>query len=177
MRRALAVLAILSGLAAASLAAALAPHPAPAPVYAVATLRLQLRRDARAWVGRIMRVRGMAEPCPWWGEAARLRHCAGDPLILVPAAADRVAEPVPLRTAAPAELLTVLRRLPLLRALEAPSRAVPLFTPARFRVQVLRLPSRACGGPAPCYEAVLLDVALEKIRVKGWAGCGHGAFL
>lgn len=130
--------------------------PAPAPVYAVAQVQVGLANHPQAWLGRVVWVRGVADPCPWWGEATRLWQCADDPLILVPARTDPVAAPLPLGQPAPNGILAALRRLPLLRALVAAPRAVPVYTTARFRVRLHRLAASACGGRAPCYEAQLL---------------------
>lgn len=135
----------------------------PGAVYSVAQMQAGLVDHPQAWVGRTVQVRGMAQPCPWWGGTARLWQCADDPFILVPDPADRAAEPLPLSQLAPDALPKVLRALPLLHALAvrfvARSRAVPEFTPARFRVQVQRLAAQVCGGRSPCYAAVLLAVA------------------
>jgi hypothetical protein len=127
------------------------------PVYALSVLRAHLAQDQATWVDRPLWVRGMVEPCPWWEATARVRRCAGASLVLVAGLADQVAAPLPLRPKAPNALLAVLRGVPILRDLVAPSRAVPVFAPACFHVQVHRLPAQACGGSSPCYAAVLLD--------------------
>ena len=131
----------------------------PGAVYSVAQVQAGLADHPQAWVGRTVRVRGMAEPCPWWGGTARLWQCADEPLILVSDPADLVAEPLPLSRLAPDALLAVLRALPLLHDLVARSRAVPVFTPARFGVRLHRLAAQSCGGRSPCYAVVLLAVA------------------
>lgn len=132
---------------------------APGPVYALAQVQAGLADHPRAWVGRTVWVRGMAEPCPWWGGTTRLWQCADEPLILVADPAGQVAEPLPLSQPAPNALLAVLRGLPLLHDLVARWRAVPVFTPARFRVRIHSLAAPACGGRSPCYEVLLLDTA------------------
>jgi hypothetical protein len=129
------------------------------PVYAVAQVQTGLADHPQDWVGRTVQVRGVAEPCPWWGDTARLWHCADDPLILVPTAADGVAEPLPLIRMMPNGLLTVLRGLPLLHDLVARSWAVPVFTLTHFQLHLHSLPVQACGGRAACFEAVLLSVS------------------
>src|SRR5579864_3706156 len=111
-----------------------------------------------AWAGRTVWVRGMAEPCPWWGGTTRLWQCADEPLILVADPAGQVAEPLPLSQPAPNALLAVLRGLPLLHDLVARSPTVPAFAPLHFRVRLRSLAAQAHGGRSPCYEAVLLAV-------------------
>lgn len=133
-------------------------HLHTGPVYSLAQIQTELADHPHAWVGRTVLVRGVAEPCPWWGQTARLRQCADQPLVLVPAPADPRANPLPLRQQAPTQLLALLRGLPLLHDLVSPSPAVLVFRPARFRVHVHTLAASACGGRSTCYEA-LLDAA------------------
>lgn len=137
----------------------------PDAVYSVAQVQAGLADHPQAWIGRTVRVRGMADPCPFQGGTTRLWQCADEPFILVPGPADPAAEPLPLSALAPDTLLAVLRALPLLRAVAPPpdpmalSQAVPVFRPARFRVQVRRLTAQSCAGRSPCYAAELLAVA------------------
>jgi hypothetical protein len=129
------------------------------PVYAIAKVQAELVDQPQDWAKRTVGVHGMVEPCPWWGAPARLWHCADDALILVGDPTDPVAEPLPLSRLPANGILAVLYRLPFLHGLAAPSRAVPMFTPARFWVQVRSLAAQSCGGRTPCYEAVLLGAA------------------
>lgn len=132
--------------------------PGHDPVYTVAQVRAGLARDAEVWVGRSVLVRGMADPCPWWGGTIRLWQCADDPLVLGPGPSDPVAEPLPLGLTGEPAALAFLRGLPVLHDLLARSPAVPLFTPSRFRVRLQSLAAQSCGGRSPCYTA-LLDAA------------------
>lgn len=139
--------------------AVLSARPAAGPVYTVAGLRERLAAQPDAWAGRTVVVRGMAEPCPWWGGGARLWQCADEPLVLVAGPFDAVAEPLPLGQTAPGTALAFLRDVPILHEVLARPRAVPVFTPSRFRVRLQGLAAQSCGGRSPCYAALLLDVA------------------
>jgi hypothetical protein len=165
MMRPLALLGALLGLLLLlRLAGVIGGHqPDSGPVYAVATLRQRLATQPAAWVGRTVLVRASAEPCPWWGAAERLRRCAARPLVLVAAATDHVAAPLPLFRPAPQPLLTRVRSLPVLGTLLPQPPGLPLFTPARFRVRLLAPPA---GAGAACYGALLLD-AVPLVRQEG----------
>jgi hypothetical protein len=119
--------------------------PAPSKVYTLAALHTLVDRAPARWVGRSVVVLALAEPCPWWGAAARLRHCAGQPLVLVGTATDAPAGPLPLVRPAPSPLLTALGRLPWLGDRLPQPLPVDPFMPARFRVRLLARPS--CAGP------------------------------
>jgi hypothetical protein len=124
------------------------------PDFTVADLRSRLAARPAAWVGRTVVVRAIAEPCPWWGAAARLLRCDVRALVLVGTPAEAPADPLPLVQPAPMGIVSVVRGLPILGALLHRPPAVPLFTRARFRVRLLALPA---GSGASCYEALLLD--------------------
>lgn len=160
MARQLPLLASLLGLMllAGLVAAVLSTRPAQGPVYSVADLRERLATQPAAWVSRIVLVRGMAEPCPWLGGGARLWGCADEKLILVPGPSDTAAEPLPLSQMPEGTTPTLLRGLPILRALLAQPHTVPIFTLSRFRVRLQSLAAQSCGGRSPCYAAVPLDV-------------------
>jgi hypothetical protein len=127
--------------------------PAPSKVYMLAALQTLVDRAPARWVGRSVVARALAEPCPWWGAAARVRHCAGQPLVLVGTATDAPTAPLPLVRPAPSPLLTALRRLPWLGDLLPQPAPVDPLVPARYRVWLLVPP--ACAG-AGCFEAALL---------------------
>jgi len=126
-------------------------------VYSMADLRERLAAQPASWVGRIVVVRAIAEPCPWWDESACLQHCASRPLMLFGAPAEAPTDPLPLVRAAPQPLWSFLHGLPVIGDLLPRSSTVPLLVPARFRVRLLAPPIRACTG---CYEALLLDASL-----------------
>jgi hypothetical protein len=131
-------------------------RPAPSTVYSLAVLRALLERAPVHWLGRTVVVRALAAPCPWWGAAARLQHCAGQPLVLVGTATDAPTGPLPLACPAPSPLWTVLRRLPWLGdMLPQPTLVVDPLVPARYRVRLLVLPAGA--GPG-VYAALPLAV-------------------
>ena len=79
-------------------------------------------------------MRAIAEPCPWWGAAARRLRCDVRALVLVGTPAEAPADPLPLVQSAPQGIMSVVRGLPILRALLPRPPAVPLFTLSRFRV-------------------------------------------
>lgn len=132
-------------------------HKGPDLAYSLAALRAHLEYDPRLWVGRTVVVHALMEPCPWWGAAARRRHCADRSLVLVGASTDHVAAPLPLDRVHPGPLAMIMRRLPLLGGLFAPPTQLLLFTSAEFRVRVRTLPAGTCGRPS-CYGARLLAV-------------------
>jgi hypothetical protein len=130
------------------------------PVYTVAQVQAGLADHPQVWVGRTVQVRGMTEPCLWWGGTTSLWQCADDLLVLISGPSDAVAEPLPLGQTA-GTMLDLLRGLPVLRDLLARPGRVPMYTPSRFRVRLQRLAAQSCGGRAPCYVALLLEVAPE----------------
>ena len=123
--------------------------------------QVQAGLDRQQWArdGRVVRVHGMAEPCPWWGETARLRYCADQPLVLFTDPANPVAVPLPLRVRRPQPFLSALRGVPLLRGLLPHGPAIPLFQALDVTVRLESLAARDCGGRSPCYEAELLRAA------------------
>jgi hypothetical protein len=128
-------------------------------VYSVAQLRGHLEMQPAAWDGRTVRVRGMAEPCPWWAYSGQVRHCAGRVLVLAPPPGDAGAAPLPLVRAAAVPTFTFLGRIPLLGQLVRQSAAMPLLTTAIFHVRLVETPAAVCIGQRPCFDALLLDVA------------------
>jgi hypothetical protein len=160
MKRRSFLLAVLLGLALVTgLAVAASSHRVQAgPVYSVAAVRAHLDRDPRTWVGRVVLVRALAEPCPWWGALSRPRHCAGQQLVLVGTPAEPPAPPLPLVPLAPRPLRSFVRGLPILGDVLPRPRPVSWSAPARFRVRLLVSPAATCSA-APCYEALLLDAA------------------
>jgi hypothetical protein len=153
------VLVALLGLALATsmlLAVAAGSQVPRSPIHSVAQVQAGLADHPQAWLQRTVPVRAIAEPCPWWGAAERLRRCAGRPLVLAGTSTDAPADPLPLIRPAPQPLLTRVRRLPVLGTLLPQAPGIPLFTLARFRIRLLASPA---GSGAGCYEALLLDAA------------------
>jgi hypothetical protein len=135
------------------------------PVYSVAQVQAGLADHLPRWVGWTVVVRALAEPCPWWGAAARLQHCAGRTVVLVgtptgaPAAgAFPAVDPLPVAWAGPYPLLAFLRRLLLPGQLVPPPQTVRWGTVAIYRVQLRAAHAGICPSP-PCYQALLLDAA------------------
>jgi hypothetical protein len=129
--------------------AALARRPVQGPVYSVAQVEAQLARAPERWVGRTVRVSGVAWPCLGWA----YRPC----LIHVPLLADadaRVGLALARQTAHP--LLAVVQALPLVGRLVPPEQAPRWGVLASYRVQIRAVPRAACTY-WPCYEALLLD--------------------
>jgi hypothetical protein len=150
------------GLAAVALAAGIVQATgggAGGAVYTVAQVQPHLHHDPAAWVGRTLRVRGIAIPagCSTWDAQQdlpcpdRWRQGIVDP--------DGVTL-LPLTVGPPNPLLASVRRLPLLGGLAPAPRAVHWGAVATYRVRLGALPRSLCGT-TPCYEARLLDAAPE----------------
>jgi hypothetical protein len=156
-------LALVGALVAGSLVVIrpVAAHGVPAQVYGVAAVQTLLDRAPARWLGQELVVRGLVAPCPWWGAAARIEHCAGRPLVLIGAPGEAPAAPLPLVRPAPQPLLSLAWSLPILGAL-LPRPPVPLVVapvPLQvLRVRLLALPRDSCGGHRPCYAALLAAV-------------------
>jgi hypothetical protein len=160
-RRAALVLTLLGALAGAG---TLATHLAggadgPGEPYTVAQVDGLLARETGYWRDRIVVVRANAEPCPWWGAAARLEHCAGQSLVLLGAPSEAAAEPLPVLRPAAQPLLSILRRLPLLGALLPAPRVLHAGVVATYRVRVHAIAEGRCGTGV-CYQVLLLGAAL-----------------
>jgi hypothetical protein len=122
-----------------------------ARVYTVAEVQAGLARSPEVWVGRTVLVRGIA--------------VAGEPVdylspSLVDADASAAVDPLPLAWAGLDPLRAFLRRLPWLASLAPRAQALRWDEVAVYRVQ-LRVQARAYGGAGVCYEALLLDAALD----------------
>lgn len=125
------------------------------PVYSLAAIRAQLAQQPQAWVGQTVAVRAVVAPCPWWGGAARLRHCAGRQLVLFGEPAGVPADPLPLVRPPSHPLLAVLRALPLVGALLPAPPLLQLGAAATYRVRLRATAVKGCGA-GTCVEAVLL---------------------
>jgi hypothetical protein len=130
---------------------------APHRVYTVAAVRALVDRAPGRWLGQELTLRATAEPCPWWGDAERARHCASQPLELVQAGSTRPSASLPVTRAAPSSLEAFASRLPALGDLVPRPATLPLYRVARFRVRLQSLPASACAGHLPCYEALWLS--------------------
>ena len=128
------------------------------PVYAVATLRVQLERDPRAWAGRMAWVRAIAEVCrlPMDGPGSPCRE--RQPVLVDDLAGSEIGV-LPLEGVRVSSLWSALGRLPLIGRLVPPPPAVRWGSMATYRVQVQRLPCPRPAGGA-CFAALVLADAV-----------------
>jgi hypothetical protein len=144
-----------------SVAIIFAIRSAEGPVYSVATVQAGLADQPQAWVGRTVRVRGLAELCLAGGSAGDLplfQSCSQWPPSLAdPDSGDAREPPLPLTWDTQSQL-DWLRSVPLLSRLVPPAPAPHPWTLAMYQVRLQRAPARLCGVPT-CYEAQLVDAA------------------
>jgi hypothetical protein len=137
--------------------ATLPPIAAANPVYSARALRAGVAQDPAAWLGRTVRVRGIAVRCsdpPSWGP-----HCLYEQPQLLGRWGAPAAEGLPLDSdAAPPPLVGALRQLPLLGRLMPAPQVLRWGAVATYRVRLQALTESSCGTGA-CFEAVLLDAA------------------
>jgi hypothetical protein len=146
-------LALASGLAAVALRRPL-DH---GPVYTLAQVQAQLKRQPGAWVGRTVRVRGVATKCFMLLEHGYFRCLP----LLQPHLSDpdlEVASEPLLAWAAPDPLLAFVRRVPLLGGPLPAPQAVDWWEVATYRVELRAIADGPCGA-GTCYVAVVLDAA------------------
>jgi hypothetical protein len=149
------------GLAAVALAAGIVPatgRRVGGSVYTVAQVQAHLVDDATTWVGRTVRVRALAEPCPAWGSPHSPLHCRRLAPVLVDPAGTDLADPLPLVVRPGSPLLAALRRLPLAGGLLAAAPAPPWEVLRTYRVRLQAAPGSSCGAVS-CFAALLLAVA------------------
>jgi hypothetical protein len=153
MRRPLLLLVAALGLRRATVlaGAALGDRQELGPVYAVRELQMSLQHAPGRWVGRTVRVRGVAWPCRGWASGP----CSGRSPFLADVGADAGLA----RARQPATPLAVaVRAAPLVGGLVPAGQALRWGVLASYRVQIRAAPIAACVY-WPCYEAVLLDAA------------------
>jgi hypothetical protein len=124
-------------------------------VYSVATLQATVARNPRQWVGRVVQVRALAEPCLAWGSLhSPLRCTALHPDLVDPEGAGLV-DPLPLvLNTDDHSLLGFLRQLGLINRL-VPAAAVPAWdTLQTYSVRLQPIASSHCGIES-CVVAVL----------------------
>jgi hypothetical protein len=127
------------------------------PVYSVADVRSHLLEDPRGWLGRTLLVRGetIARGCR--EEAGTLVLCSPQVVSLTDPDPTLAGASLPLVSARPDPVLTIVRHLPLVRSVAVPPQVVRWGQVAVYRVQ-LRTLADTSGGSAS-YEALLLDAA------------------
>jgi hypothetical protein len=133
------------------------------PVYSVAEVRAQLADNPGTWVGRTVRVRGLAEACQAPGTVADLplaEACSyWPPDLHDPDPAAGATKPLPLVWGTQSPLLAWLRHVPLLSRLAPPASTPRWWALATYRVQLQRAPDWLCDV-TPCYQALVLAAAL-----------------
>jgi hypothetical protein len=139
-----------------SLAIIFAIRSAEGPVYSVATLQAGLAHQPGVWLGRTVRVRGVAVPpgCVVRESMLCLKESSGVAYIVDPITCAFL----PLSRGAANALLSLLRHLPLAGTL-APAAQTPHWGElTTYRAQLRVVPPARCAL-APCYQAALLDAA------------------
>jgi hypothetical protein len=138
-------------LAVALLLAALGSRQEQDPVYSVEELQLGLQHDPGRWVGRTVRVRGVAWPCHGWATGPCL---AGSPVLTDPQTAAGLA-----LARQPADPISaVVRAVPLVGGLVLPRQTPHWGVLAPYRVRIRAVPAASCRY-WPCYAALLPDAA------------------
>lgn len=132
-------------------------------VYGVATVRAQLARDPKHWVGRTLLVRGQVVPCLAMpsadnGRCAALAPSAWQPPSITPWRA--AVDPLPVVHAGLDPALAHLRRLPLLDDMLPAPQVLRWGAVATYRVR-LRPVARSICDTGICFEALLPDAALD----------------
>jgi hypothetical protein len=127
------------------------------PVYSAAQVQGHLAHDSQTWVGRIVRVRGVARACYIRLEQGHFRCMPQQARLSDPDVAT-TSESLPLIMADPQPALTFMRRIPQLGSLLPALQTADWGEVATYRVQLGRAPAARCGAP-PYYEALLLDAA------------------
>ena len=123
------------------------------PAYTVSQLRAHLAQDPARWVGRLVRVQGLAVSSVRLHSADFGSIMLAQPQLIDPAASGRTAS-LPLVWGGADPLWAQLRRLPVLGSLVLRPQRVQWETLAFYRIALRVVP----GSQDPaCYEAVLLD--------------------
>jgi hypothetical protein len=115
-----------------------------------------LAHQPGGWVGRTVRVRGIATLClssDSHGDPPYCRH--GSQVLLDTGGANAA---LPLAGASQGGVLALLRRVPLLGGLLPAPQAVRWEEVASYRVALRAMPVGMCAAP-PCHGALLLDAA------------------
>jgi hypothetical protein len=125
-------------------------------VYTVAAVRAGLVHHPGVWLGRTVRVRGVAVASGCLVRESMLCMKESDDLAYIVDPTTRAS--LPLTRGSANSLLALLRRLPLAGTL-APAAQTPHWGElATYRAQLLVVPPARCAL-APCYQALLLDAA------------------
>jgi hypothetical protein len=126
-------------------------RPEQDPVYSVAQVQAGLAHQPDTWVGRTVRMRGVAGPCLGWAYGP----CLIPSPILTDAGA-RTGLVLTRRRANPVQAF--VHALPLVGRLVPLEHAPRWGVLASYRVQIQAVPIAVCVY-WPCYEAVLLAAA------------------
>jgi hypothetical protein len=124
------------------------------PMLTLAEIHTHLIRNPRAWVGRIIMVRGraMSAHCLWPAPEATSCPDPEPSSIVDPSGA------LPLAVDAAQPLLAGMRRLPLLGRMLPSPQPVQWGAVGTYRVRLEPAPAASCAA-SPCYAAVLLAAA------------------
>jgi hypothetical protein len=125
-------------------------------VYTVAEMLAGLDRQPDAWLGRVVRVRGMAlsSGCLAW-DAGGSAPCRDRAAYLLGGDGASVLQ---VTGHAPDPLVAALRRLPLVGRLVPGPLVVRWGALATYQVRLQVAPAAVCDA-SPCYGALLLDAA------------------
>ena len=138
--------------------AVLTRHQVQGPVYTVDEVTTLLTRNPRAWVGRTVLVRGVAEPCLESEGPARFLQCHHRPGDFLDPGLAGASGHLPLVSGAQSTWLIFLRHLPLVSLVLPPQQTPQWGDTATYRVQLQTMPGCSYSFLF-CYEALLLDAA------------------
>jgi hypothetical protein len=130
------------------------------PVYTVAQVQAGLADRPRAWVGRTVLVRGIAQ---LFVSHTKRPGCELSPLCFVVQATWRLDDPrkpglvgLPLQWGAANPRRALLRHIPLVGLVVPRQQVAEPDLAATYQIQLRTAPPDS-GATPPCYEAVLLD--------------------
>jgi hypothetical protein len=159
LARLLAILLVVAGLALATACALATVRRAPlGPVYAVAAVHAGLVHASDRWVGRTVRVRGIAVLCLSADIQSYPQRCGRWPMYLVNGDAGAATGVLPLALGQQDGEPALLRRVLQFAGIVPASQVVRWGAVATYQVRLRAAPASSCASP-PCYQAVLLDAA------------------
>jgi hypothetical protein len=125
------------------------------PVYSIAALDAKLAHDPAAWLGATVQVRAVLGQVCLATTHSYPPSCATVQLTLADPNPTSTAPALPLAWDPQSTVSTVLRRIPLLRALMPPAQTLHAGGPAVYRIKVQHGPCVQSPATA-CYGAILL---------------------
>lgn len=136
------------------------------PLYTVAEVQAHLARSPAAWVGRTVRMPGVAVPPGCVLRESML--CVAESSYLAYLVDPTRFALLPLTRGASNPLLALARRVPVLDGLAPAPQVVQWGVVATYRVRLRAMPHGLCGTTT-CYEALLVDAAPGSL----WEGGGR----